>query len=277
MPIIPRLAAVLLLMPSAAAGGAERDPCGDDLAVICATRSPWYRATGVRLRVLERGVEGFGEWNLSIQDPLNLAIDVETTRDGKSNKGKVLLVGERVMLSKGLALERGYEIDAFTEPVMYYQLVAGLLWQVFPAGPERFADSLVAAADETKRGIRIATSQATGQIIPPWNLRGWVRRKGRQSIDFALTLDFPLDSARNSPRRVLVFDGTWRKAPRPPVLDAKMQLEGWSAHAIGPTTPIRQEGAAILDYGRASPVVLHTLGELQAALRRHKPASGKAK
>lgn len=248
-------------VPSKAACGNERE--------ICAAGSPWYSANGATLRFQDRSTDDYGTWVFSLPEPISMAIDTESLHQGKTSKGKILLVGGRVMLTKDLELEKGYEIDALDGAALLYQLVISLLSQALPEGPEKLKDKLAVNRTEAKRGIKIATSSASGFFPPPWKLTGAISRKTAEVIAFSFDFDFPADNSR----RTFALTGEWRKTDPAPSLDPKLSLEGWKAYALGPIT-IKQEGGTIFDYGaQATPTTLRTLGELQESIRKNEARS----
>jgi hypothetical protein len=239
--------------------------CPGDRSGFCAEASPWYQATALVLRFSDQTTGESGRWSLAIQDPGNMQIDAQSRRAGKINAGKIMLVSGRVMLTRGLSLEKGLEVDVLNEPLLYYQLLAALLGRVFPDGPGVFKDAMVVGVEEAVRGIRFATPSAMGYIAPPWSASGVLKRRDRSTVDFSLKLDFYFEP--DDTRRAITLRGSWQRAPRAPALPSEMSLQGWQAHAIG-RARARQEALAILDHRP------RTLGELQAALRASTPAPG---
>jgi hypothetical protein len=51
-------------------------------------------------------------------DKSSFSVDFEAKAQGSSQRGRILLVGERVMLTKGFSPSKGYEIDALDLPVL---------------------------------------------------------------------------------------------------------------------------------------------------------------
>jgi hypothetical protein len=245
--------------------------CGD-AKTICAGGSPWYEANAARVRFSASGSADFAEWQFLVPDPLDIEIRTTSSHEGKIEKGTIILVHGRMMLTRGLSLERGYEIDAIDSPVLSYQLAMTLLTQAFPKGPAELHGTHAVDLRERERSIQVATTSASGEYPPPWTLKGKVARTDSENIAFALTFTFPAEKARET----LAIEGTWTKRMRPPALDPNMKLEGWNAYALGPIS-IKQQGGTILDYGaQARPTQLRTLGELQKSLRRSEASSNPA-
>jgi hypothetical protein len=260
---------VLLLCIIAGPAAATDLPCPDDPSLLCADASPWYQATRLQLRFSDPQIGESGRWNLAIQDRANMRIDAQSRRARKLNAGQIVLASGRVMLTKGLTLEKGYEVDVLNEPLLYYQLLAVVLDRAFPDGPAKFKEASVVGVEEAVRGIRLATHGATGLIGAPWSASGFLKRRDAQTVDFSLKVNFYFEP--ENARRVVTLQGAWKKAARAPALAASMSLEGWKVRAIDRET-LRPQTLAILDYGP------RTLGDLQAALRASARApGGKAK
>ena len=88
-------------------------------------------AIGLRLRRSHRVVGLFDH------ETLDVSIDVAAHGTKEPMAGNVGLVGGQVMLSKGLTLEPGYQIDALDAPVLSMRLVMIVLKRVFPKGPDQ--------------------------------------------------------------------------------------------------------------------------------------------
>jgi hypothetical protein len=266
---LARRAVDVLLLCIIAGSAAAEAPCTGDPSLLCADASRWYQATGLQLRFSDPRISESGRWNLAIQDLANMRIDAQSRRARKLNAGQIVLASGRVMLTRGLTLEKGYEVDVLNEPLLYYQLLAVLLDRAFPDGPSKFNEASVVGVEEAVRGIRLATTSATGLIGAPWSASGFMKRRDAQTVDFSLKLDFYFEP--ENARRVVTLQGAWKKAARAPALPASMSLEGWKVRAID-RGRLRPQTLAILDRGP------RTLGELQAALRAPaRAADAKAK
>lgn len=236
--------------------------CGSKGPDICAADSPWYAANFVNLAVSQPNTTNITRFTLTVPDPFNLVLDLDNVCEGKPQKGTIKLVEGRAMLTRGLSLERGYEIDALDGPMLTYQILVSLLTQAIPNGPDTFAGAKSINITEKKKGIRIATMSASGYFPPPWALTGSVSRRDKETIGFALRFTY----TQNKATAVLLFDGAWKKLQQAPQIDSSMSLSGWQLHLLGPVE-IKQEGSTILDYAAQSkPTPLGTLGELRKSI-----------
>jgi hypothetical protein len=204
-------------------------------------------------RITLRATDGFsiGDWQFEFGDHDDLHLTLRQQSPDEVLEGELLVVGGRLLLTKGLELPPGAEIDAIDGPGIMLKLVIELLGRAVPAGPEAF----VHEAPVDIRGdedLRVATQSASGEWPGPWHLEGRVDRSDA-AIRFALTF--------TSPDSRLEFSGTWEQIDPPPQLDEGMSLAGWRIHSLGP----RQDGATV-DYG-TSPIDVDatTLAGLRAS------------
>jgi len=240
---------------------------------ICAAVSPWARANTASVRVQPENSPDFDLWDFKFGRENDLLLRIETHRDKQQTQGEILLVSGRAMLTKGISLDKGYEIDALDAPVLMYQLVVSLLGQALPEGPEKLAASRQISMAEPKRGIRIATHSASGRFPPPWSVDGTIEKVGILQFDYSLDFAYPAEDGGETVKMRL--SGNWKKGSAPPTFDDTMNIEGWSLHTIGPFS-IKQEGSTIYDYGaQAKPLQVRTVGELRKALARDEASSNK--
>jgi len=182
-------------------------------------------------------------------------------------KGRVGMLGGRVMVSKGMTLRPGYEIDAIDGPVLSMRLVLTVLGRVFPDGPGQIV-GLVDVGRDDDVGIRFGTPSASGYIAGPWRVAGKVENYKAGVVTFDLRMTVPAQApGATSATGTLNFKG--RLAVRSaPVFRDSDSIEGWTVYALGPQT--QRRGAGTLDYGArpmATPGV-KTIGELRAFVAR---------
>ena len=260
--------AAILVVVSASPASVESADCNDEL-FICAAGSPWYQASEARIRLSSPGSSDYTEWRFVFADAKSLSIDFDSKAQGRSQTGKILLVSGRVMLTKGFSPAKGYEIDTLDLPILNNQLVVTLLSQAFPPGPDKFEGKHTVDLAERRRSIKIATRSASGHYPSPWTLKGELKRRDVETIDFS----FAFSNGENRVHQGILIGGEWKKAAKSPRLDQSMSLEGWRLYALGGVS-IKQQGATILDYA-AQPqgTSLRTLGELQESIRKQEANS----
>lgn len=252
------LLAVVFPMPFAAGASCNKDPECDDATA-------WYDFTRVVLRQTAPGSAEGIEWVASFDhDAADASIDVATHGSSKPMSGTVALIGGRVMLSKGLLLEAGYEIDALDAPVLSIKLLMSVLGRIFPNGP----DDLVGSrnVDHTDSvGIKFATSSASGYIPAPWHVAGQISKlvDGKVVFDIVLSVPPERDDAPKS-SSTMKLSGELAVLGRPVFLDTD-SLAGWTTYGLGPQQ-IKQGASTILDYGASADDAMRyrTVGDVRA-------------
>jgi hypothetical protein len=111
---------------------------------------------------LEVGADGDGRVTIDISD-------------GKQRTaGTILLVSGRWMLTQGLKLEPGAEIDYLDLAALNAQLVMALLNAALPTGPPAPGSSRTVSVAEKARPIQVNTSSASAEYGTPWSVVGTV-------------------------------------------------------------------------------------------------------
>lgn len=247
--MIGRLARIAMLA-AAFAGGSVHGACGADKE--CDDLTAWSKFTAATLRISDPESGYIASWKMEF-DHEKMDILVRTdTNDGRGGvtRGEVAMVGGRIMMSRGLSLPRGAEIDAIDAPVLSMKLAVIVLSRAFPKGPESIPRD--ARFDRTdKVGIRYATPSAGGYIPAPWKATGKVSREASGTIAFDFSLSFPVEGGAGKKRnQVMAISGSLAKLERPVFSDAT-SLAGWTTYGVGPQVEKRGD-STILDYGAKS-------------------------
>jgi len=236
----------------------DKDPeCGDPTA--------WANFTRVVLKQTSPGSSKVVEWHASFDHETNdMLIDTEMRGSNTLITGNIALVGGQIMLSKGLTLEPGCEIDSLDAPVLSIKLVMIVLGRVFPKGPAEVSG--LRDIDRTdKIGIKYATASASGYIPAPWTVKGKVHKIAGGNVTFELALTFPLEQKeKNTSTYTMTMIGELSMLNHAVFLDSDV-LDGWTTYGIGPHQ-IKQEARTILDYG-ATPdkgTSYKTIGDIRA-------------
>lgn len=259
--------AIGLMMASspARAGGASEKPVGWEAFNAFTVKASRPDSLD---QITWRGVASF--------ESKDIRLDVEQSVGGKKESGTMLLVGGEVLLSRGLHLPEGEEIDALDAPVLTLRLVTSALGIALPEGPGRVQGAVKLSHVERTKPIRVGTASASGAIPVPWCLSGTVSQAAGGSIDFDLQLS-PGDALAAAAGPALRYSGTLAKTSRPP-LDEAMVLAGWQVFSLGPRQQ-KRGGSTILDYGAsaksAQAETVATLRAQVAAERRAELDPGK--
>jgi len=248
----------LLIFSGVTSADCNKDPECDDF-------SAWVKFTKITLRQTISGSDTVTDWTARYdKNGVDLSIDVGKQNQKKRVSGTIGLVGGRVMLSKGMKLEPGYEIDELDGPVLNIKLVWILLNRVFPKGPDSISGTV--KIDHTgTTGIKFATPSASGYIPKNWRVNGKVVKNKDQSINYRLELRAPLGqkTAQDSTYTInmsgkLAFLGK-------PVFSDSDSLEGWTIYGIGPQQT-RHGKDTIYDYGAKATEkpAYQTIGDIRA-------------
>ncbi len=267
------LLAMLLVGSSSMGASCDKDPeCGDV--------SAWAGFNRVVLRQSSSESSESVEWVASFDHKaIDASIDVVTRGSSKPMAGTVALVGGRVMLTRGLQLERGYEIDALDAPVLSIKLLWIVLGRVFPKGPNEITG--VRSIDRTHPiGIKYATPSASGYIPAPWNVKGEVSKLADGTVPFELALTFAVEQQDGKKSTfTIVMNGELGMLGQPVFSDGD-SLDGWTTYGMGPQQT-KQGSSTILDYGAKSQEATRyrTIGDIRAfiAAENHPGARDKSK
>ena len=225
----------------------ENETCGDP----CGKPTPWDDFNVVDLKMSVPNSPGYAIWNSqSDKEAYDIQVDVETSDGKETKKGKILMVGGRVMATKGPITEPGYEIDALDSAILEQILVIRLLGASMPNGPTERGSQQIDFSN-AKTGIQFATPSAQGFIAPPWKVKGEVRVLASDVVEYSLaltsgTMGKPADQGGEYSAN---FVGKLSKKATAKINDA-MSLDGWNLYGVGAQT--RKEGSATAyDYGAA--------------------------
>lgn len=237
------VATCLAMLVSAAPHAAGCDEECDDV-------SAWSAYTSIDLEARYAPDPAIAHWHLEF-DPNNndTRVDSEIVSGSTRERGTIGVIGGRIMVSKGLDLNPGYEIDALDGPVLTMRLLLAVLNRTIAGGPDKLAGEKAIDHRESKVGIRFATPSAEGHIKAPWQAHGIARKLPGGAISYEIELQGgsqdPL--GRAGPAMDIRFKGILdhRKAP---VFDDAMSLHDWKVYGVGPQSSTRGD-AQILDYG----------------------------
>lgn len=250
--------AAFFATPALASASCGNDPECDDV-------SAWAAFTRITLRQSVSGSDEAIEWlGLFDHKALDVSIDIATHGTKEPMAGTVGLVGGHVMLTKGLKLQPGYEIDALDAPVLSMRLVMILMKRVFPKGPDQIMGPT--NVDHTGRvGIKYATPSASGYIAAPWYVKGKVSRVADGTLPFELALSFPVQQQDKQVSSLTIdMKGELAVLGRPVFRDTD-SLEGWTTYGLGPQQT-KQGSSTILDYGAKAQedARYRTIGDIRA-------------
>jgi len=253
---------VLYLVLGSVCSAGEDEACGDP----CGKPTPWNNFNVVELKMTVPNSPGYGIWNSqSDKETYDIQVDVETSDGKETKKGKIMMVGGRVMATKGPITEPGYEIDALDSAILEQILVIRLLGASMPNGPKKGNQQI--DFSNLKTGIKFATPSASGFIAPPWKVKGEVRVLSGDVVEYSLALTSGTKGkpAEQGGEFSANFTGKLSKKSTAKISD-ETSLDGWNLYGVGVQT--RKEGnTTAYDYGAAPATTMYkTVADIRKKL-----------
>jgi len=249
---------LILLFPLSTWACHDKDPeCGDP--------TPWAGFTQIVLKQSSIDASNVAIWKASFDHQRNdILIETVTKNTGKTTKGFIAMVGGRIMLSKDLKMESGYEIDYLDGPVLSIKLLMIVLSRVFPNGPEDVTGTVTIDKND-KTGIRYATPSASGYIPAPWSVQGYIEKKSEENFTYDIALTFPINQKMKKEQTyTLKMAGELSMLNHAVFLNSQ-SLNGWTTYGLGPRQ-IKYNKSTIIDNG-ATPSeepTYKTIGDIRA-------------
>jgi len=102
----------------------------------CGKPTTWQDFNGFTLKASTPGQSTYYKWQGNFDEKSSdIQVDVEYSQSGPIIKGKILMIGGRVMAMQGPIAKSGYEIDTLDAAILELQLVKKLLGRALPSGP----------------------------------------------------------------------------------------------------------------------------------------------
>ena len=258
--LIPMLMLLLAATSAVAKDCSEStDPCG--------TQIQWSQFEAVHLQSGQvAGPPGLTADLQVSRDNGDFQIDVDIADAKQPQHGTIMMVAGRVMVSKGLTLKPGAEVDALDEPLLTLILVGKVLARALPAGPTSVNSLHRVSHVDTASGIQYATPSAEGFIPPPWSVEGSVKPGPNRSYEFDLLLKwFSADTADARHAAAMSLKGNLKHQAEFR-LDDSMMLEGWSVFNLGPSAD-QSKGRTRLEYvAKPATQPSRTIGDIRKRL-----------
>jgi len=242
-------------------GASPQDTCGDP----CGKPTAWNEFNKFELKMTTPKEPGYSSWKGTFdKESLDIQIYVEVSDGKRITKGQIVMVGGRVLATRGPVTEPGYEIDALDAPVLEQELVFRLLGAALPNGPEEIKGVRKIDYRSEKTGIQFATPSAQGFISAPWRVSGDVNVVAPNVIEYQLRLTAAGtgNPAGQGGEYAANFDGRLFKIASAKI-DDSMPLGGWNLFGVGVQTRTEGNGTAI-DYGAApTPAPYKTVADIR--------------
>jgi hypothetical protein len=188
--------------------------------------NPWQSGNRVLLRASDG--KSIADWQFEFGDHEDLHMFIHHQSDEGTRWAEFIVVGGRLLLTKGAKLVWGREIEAVDGPILMLRLVFELLERAIPDGPDALEHETPVDI-EGLDDLRVVTQSSAAEWHGPWRVKGSVGRNG--VVRFLLT--FTSDLAGGDPSQ-LEFRGRWDRGPARPQLDTSKPLRGWYVHQLRP-------------------------------------------
>ena len=212
----------------------------------------WADPSHVKLGVEFPGNGYHADWELFRCDCGDLLVRSELNAPGDIEAGETLLVGGRVVLSRGFAgdAELGASLDA---PALMMQLALRLLERAEPAGPIAITEAREIDLVEEISPILLQSYSAAGGFQAPWSLKGRISPDGETRRRFDLHFDFQVGAGSAAQRGSMRLNGRADFAVLDFPLAGSAPLEGWNQAWREEDDPAAAaaDGAQTLDQLRA--------------------------
>jgi hypothetical protein len=201
----------------------------------------WFKPTRISVTTTTPPAKDYSHVDMSMTKSDDARIDVSGSGDGKNYSGSLILVAGNRLLTRGVEIEPGAEIDALDVPVLEVRLACELLARALPNGPRSVTSRMAVNLRDRQDPVKINTASATGEYQTPWSLNGTVRPDGTGRA-------FDLVFGCAGMDRNMHIVGRWTMAALALELPDSMSAAGWRVFALGPYS--KQDGrGTILDYG----------------------------
>lgn len=214
----------------------------------CGKPTAWHEGNNIELNMNDDQSQNKSHWILKLYSGNDIIIEKDEQYQKKATTGTLGIIGGRMMITNGLKLKSGYEIDAADGPALMIQLMLRLLSEVAPEGPSKISTPIEINHNEKERGIKLATAAASAYFGAPWSVKGSLAPAHESG--FLYTLQFT--SKVGEKDYTLMLEGSWVKDISLGALDGDKDIGDWQVYKIGPYTK-KYEGGTILDYG-AQPI-----------------------
>jgi hypothetical protein len=236
----------------------------------CGKPTAWSEFNVFSIKVTFPDTPDFSLWHGQFDKNSNdIQIDVETSDAGKTKKGKILMIGGRVLAIHGDIATPGYEIDALDGPVLEYQAVIRMLGAALPDGIAGLKGVREIDYSNEKTGFQLATQSAGWDILPPVHVKGTVTREAPDVVEYELALTAGVKGKPESEGgwQRLHFSGRLSKGASARIDDVTA-LDGWKIFGLGPYAKKVGTGT-IYDYGAQPSSDFHkTVGGIRADIQQ---------
>lgn len=185
----------------------------------------WNDVTSVRLDVTFPGDGYNARWLLHRCKCGDLLIESELHLPGDTEKGELLLVGQRAVLERGFRSKELESQMSWDAPALMMQLTAYLLHRAIPAGPGAVTERKMVKVDEDEQAISLDSGNAVGGFPAPWSVKAVAEPYDPTHRRFDLKFKFSVPGQTEMADMRLKGIGDYQRKDFP--LEDDMSLEGW--------------------------------------------------
>lgn len=216
----------------------------------------WADPSRVDLDVEFPGDGYHATWDLFRCDCGDLLVHSELATPGETERGETLLVGGRVILSRGFGEhqdELGASLDA---PALMMQLALRLLERSEPGGPSRVTAVTEVDLVEKILHINLDSGGAAGGFQAPWAVKGKLTSVDDSRRRFDLRFGFSVPTEQGPQEASMRLSGIAHFAETEFPIAGADTLYGWDVVWRDSDDPAKQKAAGV-----------KTMGELRSVLK----------
>ena len=189
----------------------------------------WQEFNGFKLRTSSPGASWYSQWRGTFDNASNdIGVDVEYSRAGSVNAGKILMINGRVLAVQGPIASPGYELDALQSAVLRFQLVSAILTLALPDGPASVQADQAIDHSDGKTAIELHTTGAEATFGAPWRVTGEAKRFPCGGIQYRLNFTWTSggDAGKENQERTQTLEGELFLTDKARI-DDSLSLEAW--------------------------------------------------
>ena len=247
---------------------AQAQPAEDKTAP-CIDVVQWRDINQVSMKVGSPDAEERMEWTLAYHDNNDILIRVARCNEDGTQPCTIGMISGQVMITQGVSLEPGYEIDALDMPLLMTGMLVRILQRIAPGGMASVARNMTVDHQERHYQICVATASAKLKHPPPWSVSGMLEAQSPQKIAY----DLRFQREQGGRQVALILSGTAAHDDSLRGLDDTMSLQDWQVYTTG-VIQRKVKGGTIVDFG-AQPLQpsFATVAEVRAYIKQR--AAGK--
>ena len=229
----------------------------------------WYRAGHVSLRLTDAAHDVNAAWQFDRADNGDNRVLREERRGGVKFDGAVMSIcDDQALVIKGIPLERGREMRALDDPVLYLQMLLRLLARAVPEGPAAFGGDKLVEISEPKAALRVRKGlEARRDFNAPWQARGRIMRDAAGDISYDIVLNHAGDGAEQA-RTELKAAGVWRPESLVHSFADSMDIADWQVYRVN-AVPVTVGGNTQMEsMANIKPLRYADLGHLRRHIER---------